>query len=340
MQQPTCSNVRIQSTDDAHVIFHAVAMNYIPMIHRRLDTDERKQVRRMGIERWTDGYRWGPSRVRDEFLFYHQRDQDEDGTGGPGRRGGVARRRASLTGQSGSEALSHRVPTHAAPSADGERLIKQTYSVLVHPRGTPVGATQRKWHLTAYFSQATVEGLRSVHEIPVLTHVQVPGGVYKSARVRPQKRRDDGADGRQSVRNTASSSFRLDDPVERYDHSAPRYSPYHSPPHVHSHLHSHPYSHSHSQSPSSFTSYMALPAVQPPLAHSGQVYGQIVSSPPPTFFSEQLVVPLAGPSQGNPMNGIQLPPPTPRPDFSGSASRVRPIHDERALEQLSKNIFR
>ena len=28
----------------------------------------------LGIERWTDGIRWGPSRVRDEFLFYHEKD--------------------------------------------------------------------------------------------------------------------------------------------------------------------------------------------------------------------------------------------------------------------------
>ncbi|KDQ10265.1 hypothetical protein BOTBODRAFT_178295 [Botryobasidium botryosum FD-172 SS1] len=359
MQEPTCVNVRIQSTADAHIIFHAVAIGYIPMIHRRLDTDERKEVRSgcvyvweernadaeatgMGIERWTDGYKWGPSRVRDEFLFYHQRDQDEDGAEGSRRgRGGVTRRRSSLTGQGSSDAFSHRVPTHAAPSSDGERLIKQTYSVLVHPRGTPAAATQRKWHLTAYFSQATVEGLRSVREVPALARVDVPAGAYKSARVKQQKKREDGADGRSSIRNTASSSFRLDDPVERYDHSAPtRYSPYHSPPHVHSHLHSHSYSHSysHSQSPSAFA-YMALPAVQPPLTNSGQVYGQIVSSPSSPFFSESRGLPLAGPSQCNPMNGIQLPPPTPNPDFT-SASRTRPLYDERALEQLSKNAFK
>jgi hypothetical protein len=30
------------------------------------------------LPRRTDGMGWGPSRVRDEFLFYHQKDSDVD----------------------------------------------------------------------------------------------------------------------------------------------------------------------------------------------------------------------------------------------------------------------
>lgn len=29
-----------------------------------------------GIERWTDGLKWGPSRVRDDFLYYQEKDAD------------------------------------------------------------------------------------------------------------------------------------------------------------------------------------------------------------------------------------------------------------------------
>lgn len=88
MQRPTCSNIRIRSTRDAHIIFHAVSLNILPIITRRLDADERAALRSgcvyaweergphtevtgLGIERFTEGRRWGPSRVRDVSLLVH-----------------------------------------------------------------------------------------------------------------------------------------------------------------------------------------------------------------------------------------------------------------------------
>ena len=94
MQRPTCTNIRIRSTRDAHIIFHAVSLNILPIITRRLDADERAALRSgcvyaweergphtevtgLGIERFTEGRRWGPSRVRDVrsltlfFLLVH-----------------------------------------------------------------------------------------------------------------------------------------------------------------------------------------------------------------------------------------------------------------------------
>lgn len=82
MQYPTCTNIRIRSTRDAHIIFHAVSLNILPIIARRLDAEERAALRSgcvyaweergphtevtgLGIERFTEGRRWGPSRVRD-----------------------------------------------------------------------------------------------------------------------------------------------------------------------------------------------------------------------------------------------------------------------------------
>lgn len=81
-QRPTCTNVRIRSTRDAHKIFYAVQRRVLPMITRRLDADERLALRSgcvyaweergphteitgLGIERFTEGRRWSPSRVRD-----------------------------------------------------------------------------------------------------------------------------------------------------------------------------------------------------------------------------------------------------------------------------------
>jgi hypothetical protein len=81
-QRPTCTNVRIRSTRDAHKIFYAVQLRILPMITRRLDADERlalcsgciyaweergphTEITGLGIERFTEGRRWSPSRVRD-----------------------------------------------------------------------------------------------------------------------------------------------------------------------------------------------------------------------------------------------------------------------------------
>jgi hypothetical protein len=147
MQRPTCSGLRVRSPADAQVIFHAVSLNILPMVSRRLDTDERRAISSgcvfvweergpnaeatgLGIERWTDGIRWGPSRVRDEFLFYHEKD-------------------AAPTEDIASDSDSSQ--SHAGPSHSRgllrDNLIKQTYSVFVDtPRG------RRKWHLSKAFS--------------------------------------------------------------------------------------------------------------------------------------------------------------------------------------------
>ncbi|KAJ7646725.1 Gti1/Pac2 family-domain-containing protein [Roridomyces roridus] len=178
MQTPTCTGIRVRSTADAHIIFHAVALGRLPMITRRLDTEERRSIGSgcvfvweerggpntepmgIGIERWTDSIRWGPSRVRDEFLFYQEREPeyvhvdmsyDSDGTPSP------------------LSNVSHIFPR--------ESLVKQTYSVFVE---TPHG--RRKWHLIAYFTQESADYLQNVDDIPFLANLRVPAGMYKSAR--------------------------------------------------------------------------------------------------------------------------------------------------------------
>ena len=100
MQVPTCTDVRIRSTHDAHKIFLAIQRGELFMVSRRLDADERLALRSgcvyaweerggcsrnshtfcsidrvrtgphteitgLGIERFTEGRRWSPSRVRD-----------------------------------------------------------------------------------------------------------------------------------------------------------------------------------------------------------------------------------------------------------------------------------
>ncbi|KAJ7760978.1 Gti1/Pac2 family-domain-containing protein [Mycena metata] len=168
MQSATCSNLRIRSPSDVRIVFHAVLLNLLPMVTRRLDSEERglivpgsvyvweergahAEITGVGIERWTDGIRWGPSRVREGFLFYHEKP------------------------------ASHYRLIFASPShrqhATQELLIKQTYTAFVDtPRG------QRKWHLIAYFTEESVDRLSSIDDYPMLASLNVPHGKYKSAR--------------------------------------------------------------------------------------------------------------------------------------------------------------
>jgi Gti1/Pac2 family transcription factor len=79
MQQPTLRGVRLHTVTDALKVFHAVALGVLPKITRRLDFEERREVQSgnvyvweernpasnvvgLGIERWTDGRQYTPSR--------------------------------------------------------------------------------------------------------------------------------------------------------------------------------------------------------------------------------------------------------------------------------------
>ncbi|EGN92518.1 hypothetical protein SERLA73DRAFT_172849 [Serpula lacrymans var. lacrymans S7.3] len=195
MQRPTLQNVRIRSTRDAIHVFYAVARNALPLITRRLDAEERRSIipgnvyvweersanseaTGLGMERWTDGMGWGPSRVRDEFLFYHQKESDiNDDPNNPAT--------------PWAQMMSMYPTPRSRASSDSERLIKQTYSVRVSlPPDQPRGVT-RKWHLTAYFSQQKLQQLNTIDDVPGVTGVPVPEGWFRSARAAKPRRDDD-----------------------------------------------------------------------------------------------------------------------------------------------------
>ncbi|CAK5265393.1 unnamed protein product [Mycena citricolor] len=155
MQGPTCTNLRIRSPADVRIIFHAVLLDILPMVTRRLDSEERglivpgsvyvweergttSEITGVGIERWTDGIRWGPSRVREGFLFYHEKP-------------------TTHYVFPGGMYPSHR--QHNTSSL----LCKQTFTAFVEtPRG------QRKWHLIAYFTEDSIERLHCIDDYPTL----------------------------------------------------------------------------------------------------------------------------------------------------------------------------
>ncbi|TEB31866.1 hypothetical protein FA13DRAFT_1754667 [Coprinellus micaceus] len=188
MQRPTLQGVRIRSTRDALQVFNGVATNRLPLITRRLDAEERRAIipgnvyvweergantepTGLGMERWTDGMGWGPSR---EFLFYHQKESDiADDFVSP------ITPWAQMMRPYSSDA--RQIP-------ESERLIKQTYSVLVSlPSDRPKGII-RKWHLTAYFSQAKLDQLCTVESIRGVGEMPVPEGWFRSARIGKTRR--------------------------------------------------------------------------------------------------------------------------------------------------------
>ncbi|KAF8180372.1 hypothetical protein BJ912DRAFT_981108 [Pholiota molesta] len=195
MQQPTLQNVRIRSTRDALQVFHGVATHHLPLITRRLDAEERRNIipgnvyvweergantepTGLGMERWTDGM--GGDQA--EFLFYHQKDSDvTDDLVNPVtpwaqmmRPGGRLNTRPFT------------IDVHPVPEA--ERLIKQTYSVHVSlPADKPRGII-RKWHLTAYFSPQKLDELDTIDNLRGVGDMVVPEGWFRSARIGRSRR--------------------------------------------------------------------------------------------------------------------------------------------------------
>ncbi|TFK70634.1 hypothetical protein BDN72DRAFT_896321 [Pluteus cervinus] len=283
MQLPTCTGIRVRSPSDAHVIFHAVGLGLLPIVSRRLDTEERRRITSgnvfvweergpnaeatgLGIERWTDSIRWGPSRVRDEFLYYHERDT----TGGD----------LDVTSDSDTTSPSHSTQRR---SFLRDNLVKQTYSVFVEtPRG------RRKWHLIAYFTPDSLDYLRTVDDIPELANVSVPPGQYTSAR--------------------STKWNRAPRTMDRFHHHNPqRKSPYPSatpqPPHAPSYLtngqpHPPPYTpydiaNDANYSPPSPASGLGLKPPQPrPLSHHIP-FAPSPGRPPRTGLTNDLLAPLA-----------------------------------------------
>ncbi|KZT10902.1 uncharacterized protein LAESUDRAFT_693329 [Laetiporus sulphureus 93-53] len=177
MQSPTCTRLRIRSVHDAEVVLHAVFLGRLPMIVRRLDDEDRMaltsgciyvweerssnplEATGQEIQRFTEGRSWGPSRARDDFLIYYEKESQ-------GRPSLLLRN--NLIGCS--------------------PLVKQTYSVFVHIPGQ----NPRKWHLNAYYTQDTLEQLRTIDDIPQLSTIEVPPNRYICARMGGARRANRG----------------------------------------------------------------------------------------------------------------------------------------------------
>ncbi|TIB64457.1 hypothetical protein E3P78_01199 [Wallemia ichthyophaga] len=80
-------NGQIINNLDAVVLFKAVEASKLQLYKRRLTSSERMSIKSgdifiweecQGMQRWTDGRRWGPSRVQGGFLWYKEIEANED----------------------------------------------------------------------------------------------------------------------------------------------------------------------------------------------------------------------------------------------------------------------
>ncbi|KAF5321551.1 hypothetical protein D9619_001471 [Psilocybe cf. subviscida] len=206
MQRATLTGIRVRSPADARTIFHAVHLNIFPMVTRRLDTEERSYISSgsvyvweergpqaeltgVGIERWTDGTP-PPSLTLNNSGVNHNPHRYSLGAVASARGNDQWYSEVCYASDRGF-ALQGFLFYHEKPSSqqlyadrssvsyDPTRivLIKQTYTVYVE---TAHG--RRKWHLIAYFTEDTVNRLRTIDDIPQLASLHVPHGSYKSAR--------------------------------------------------------------------------------------------------------------------------------------------------------------
>ncbi|KAK0447005.1 uncharacterized protein EV420DRAFT_1569350, partial [Desarmillaria tabescens] len=158
-----------------------------------------------GFERWMDGMGWGRSRIHDKFLFYHQNNPDDNL--GPITQSLPWARSMRRNGES-SKFPGYSISSTFRALPEARNLIKQTYSVHVNlPADQPKGITQ-KWHLTAYFSQDTLESLQTVDSIPGVGGMLPPEGWFWSARTR----RGPSRNGLKSLTYSPLSSYDLTSP--------------------------------------------------------------------------------------------------------------------------------
>ncbi|KAH6893996.1 Gti1/Pac2 family-domain-containing protein [Coprinopsis sp. MPI-PUGE-AT-0042] len=181
----THPSLHIRDAHDAHIVLEAVRLNILPLIKRRLLSNEREDLRSGqvyvweeaqddgGLLRWTDGRRWSQSRMRGDYLFYEEKietTQDE--------RDAKAARRACRAADPAA-IVPPPVRRKDRPTKPNG-LTKQTYSVTVNLQGS---GPPRKWHVVAYFSGNDYTRLPVVENYEYLRNIRVPPGVYLSNKV-------------------------------------------------------------------------------------------------------------------------------------------------------------
>ncbi|KAJ2160820.1 Gluconate transport-inducing protein [Coemansia sp. RSA 552] len=154
----------IETSDDALLLFEACRLEILQRRKRRLCERERSSIgsgsvfvweeHESGIQRWTDGMRWSPSRVAGPFLVYTQLEPKKPATPS-----------ATSTVSASSSSLLPDVPLE-----DG--LTKKSLS-LIPSDGS-------KLHVACYFRKRDVESGRLVTPArdPRLREIKIPRRLY------------------------------------------------------------------------------------------------------------------------------------------------------------------
>nr|GAT42771.1 predicted protein [Mycena chlorophos] len=147
-----------------------------------------------------------------EFLFYHQKEDDvgEETVNPVTPWAQMMRKRSNRFAGN---------PSATRKASETQRLIKQTFSVLVSlPKDRPAGIV-RKWHLTAYFNQETLNELDTIDDLRLL-ETPVPEGWFRSARA-TKNRRDNRTLSDPAAPGVALSSPTSDQPLSMPFNAAP-----------------------------------------------------------------------------------------------------------------------
>ncbi|KAF7357859.1 cAMP-independent regulatory protein pac2 [Mycena venus] len=201
-ESATCTNLRIRSPSDVRVVFHAVLLNILPMVTRRLDSEERglivpgsvyvweergahTEITGVGIERWTDG-------------------KHSLGTI-PGSRGFLILSREAFFSLRfpGRNVVPHRTVSMPPKNCSSNKLTPPLSILLA---GNESGIS-----VIAYFTEESVDRLHCIDDYPALSTLNVPHAKYKSAR---------------SVKGRPEHIFNPDDSADSGDFSHLQYVAY------------------------------------------------------------------------------------------------------------------
>ncbi|WOO84868.1 cAMP-independent regulatory protein pac2 [Vanrija pseudolonga] len=264
-QQPAAI-CALKSPADAIHILEAVRLGIVPRVTRRLTGHERSMIRpgtvwvweeeETNMRRWTDGRRWGASRVGGGgFLVY---TESSDSMSPPPSRGD-----SPSYGSQGGYYANGRDASTSTPPRRPEPLVKQTYSTsMTHP----VTAKVKKFHVVAYSSKRNPQGdgsnsLPLPHQLPNLANIKITPGIWPDW----ETRRDD-----YGSRRAPSTP-----------HSQAPHLPPHHPGHPHAHPHVHPH-HLAATGPSTPVTATAGPIPPPPEPYPVPVdHRDMAHYPPP-----------------------------------------------------------
>lgn len=180
---------KVQTPQDAIILFEACRLGLTPRVQRRLSEKERQQIksgsvfvwdeREAGMRRWTDGKSWSASRVSGSFLTYREMEGKRGGTGLPQGSTPPALRKSSSGGRSsgnsnngGSEDEGEGLDGYKY-KADG--LMKQSFSITT--------SDGRHLHLISYFARSPAHPLKQPTTDPQLRNIVPQKGMYPEATV-------------------------------------------------------------------------------------------------------------------------------------------------------------